>query len=82
MNTNRFSRIAFGGGEQGEIAANAALRAHEALLVPGTVVRVYRGRPAGLTGPIGDRVPGGYELRGEGLTYIVESRNLEIVVAS
>jgi hypothetical protein len=79
--TSRFSRMAFGGGEAGELAAHRALVAHEALLVPGTRVRVYRGNPEGMTGVIVADV-GGHRYSvdaGDGLGWEIESRNLEIV---
>lgn len=77
----RFSRLAFGGGEAGEMAAQEALVAHEARLTPGTTVRVYRGNPEGATGTIiGERGGRMYAIDcGDGLTWEVESRNLEVV---
>lgn len=72
--TNRFSRDAFGGGEEGERKAHAALVAHEATLLPGARVRVYRGPYEGMTGVVvGHRVQ-----TPDGLTWAIESRNLEL----
>lgn len=80
MAENRFSRLAFGGGEAGERAANEALVAHEARLVPGTRVRVYRGQPEGMVGVIvGERGGRRYAVdAGDGLGWEIESRNLEV----
>lgn len=78
---NRFSRLAFGGGEAGEIAANEALVAHEAQLVPGAKVRVYRGNPEGLVGTIVEQADGrSFRINAaDGLSWTIESRNLELV---
>lgn len=80
--TNRFSREAFGGGEAGERLAHEALLKHEALLLPGTSVRVYRGSPEGALGRVvAER--GGRRLAvdfGDGLTSEIESRNLELAL--
>lgn len=78
---NRFSRLAFGGGEEGEAAAHRALLAHEALLVTGANVRVYRGNPEGAVGTIMGEAEGrSYLVRmSDGLTWTIESRNLEVI---
>jgi len=81
--TNRFSRLAFGGGEEGERLAHQALLAHEALLVPGTKVRVYRGNPEGMVGTIEGEAPGRSVYvrsdENDGLRWAIETRNLELV---
>ena len=81
--TNRFSRDRFGGGDAGERLACAALTAHKARLTPGTLVRIYRGRSEGMTGTVeSGRAPGVntvYVDDGEGLHWIVEIQNLEVV---
>lgn len=79
---NRFSRLAFGGGEAGETAAHKALLAHEATLVAGARVRVYRGNPSGMVGTVADgNAPGSrcvYVVDADGLRWAIESRNLEL----
>jgi hypothetical protein len=79
MVKSRFSGQAFGGGEAGELAAHEALVAHEAKLVPGTQVRVYRGKPEDAVGVIVAKCGGrryAFDC-GDGLRWEVESRNLE-----
>lgn len=66
----------------GERTAHEALAAHERLLVPGVRVRVCRGIPEGMVGTIVERRGGhNYAVRSvsdDGLTWEIESRNLEI----
>jgi hypothetical protein len=77
----KFSRDAFGGGDEGEMAAARALEAHEKGLRDGVAVRVYRGRGwvVGRTGIV-DGEPQGrvYTVKlDDGMRVEVESRNLE-----
>ena len=80
MVPSRFSRDAFSGDEG---AASAALTAHEAALLPGSRVRVYRGQQTGLVGVVEDRqAPGSRCVAvrdADGLGWSIESRNLEVV---
>ncbi len=83
--TNRFSRDRFGGGEQGEALAHKALLKHEASLVPGATVRVYRGNPAGMIGTIeSGKIVNGRSVAvidADDLRWTIETRNLEIYSA-
>jgi len=77
---DKFSRLAFGGGEAGELAAQTALAAHEATLMPGTAVRVYRGNTH-VSGIVQDRDCGGRRVvvrNADGLDWEIETRNLEV----
>ena len=78
---SRFSRQAFGGGEAGERLAQEALAAYEARLVPGARVSVCRGNPEGSVGTIVAKRGGRrYAVdTGDGLTWEIESRNLEVL---
>ena len=80
MVASKFSRLAFGGGEAGELAAEQALAAHESALVAGVHVRVYRGQPEGMTGVCEGHCGGrSYRVRAaDGLGWEIESRNLEL----
>jgi hypothetical protein len=81
---NKYSRLTFGGGEAGERAAQEALVAHEATMVPGARVRIYRGQPLGVEGTIVEERGGRrYAVdAGDGLTWEIESRNLELIAAN
>lgn len=78
---DKFSRLAFGGGEAGELAAHEALVAHENTLVPGASVRVYRGNTH-VAGVVQERDCGGRRVvvrDSDGLDWECETRNLELV---
>ena len=77
---NKFTRALHGGFEQAE----AALLAHEALLIPGRAVRVYRGDNAGFVGVVleGEAPIRRGVLVSDGVQTIPEeTKNLEIVQA-
>jgi hypothetical protein len=70
-------RDVFGGNEA---AAYAAIVEHEAKLVPGTYVRIYRGQLEGTVGIIEGIGEGGYRIHVyQGLHVTTQSRNIEIV---
>lgn len=77
----RFSRSAYGGGEEGERKAHTVLLAHEAAMTPGTSVRVYGGRLSGMTGVVLGVGPGRTTKvqDDDGLEWTIETRNLELV---
>lgn len=84
MIQSRFSAAAFGGGEAGELAAADALDAHDAQIIEGVSVRVYRaGHPGPEVGSIGvvERRDGGRRavVRVDDLSWILEVGNLEVV---
>lgn len=77
------SRFYFGRGEDAERRAHEALTAHEAVLTPGTPVRVYRGSQLGLTGIVADGDAGARRVYvvedGGSLRWTFETRNLEVM---
>ena len=75
---NKFSRHNFGGGEAGETAAQTALVAHEATLLPGVAVRSTRA--AHVAGVIREQGPGRTMIvdSPDGLHWEIETRDLEL----